>query len=189
MSDETKETLFTPEFRVSFPDVFKATSVNNSEPKFRLSMLFAPGADLSELRALASRVAVARWGADKVKEMVAAGKFKSPFLDGANDKYELPPGTILVRATTLFQPGIVDEQNQPILRPEEFYGGCYAWARVHAFTHHHAQSKPGVSIGFDVVQKLRDGKPFQNRPDASKVFKPVAGSAAAPAAAAGDPLL
>lgn len=183
------EKILTPEFRVGFPNVFKARSVNGSEPKFSVTMLFPPGTNLDALKAAAAKAARDKWG-DKVPPGL-----KSPFKNSGEkahlDGFE--EGAIHINATSKYQPGLVDRSVQPIIDETEFYGGCYARATVNAYAYEHPQGGKGVSFGLLNLQKIRDGEPFSARGNAEDDFDALPNAegqagAAAPAASDADSL-
>jgi len=159
------KTLITPKFRVSFPHIFEAHSAFDGQPKkFSLSMLFdvdAIGKDpkqqkmWTEFKALLATAAREKWG-DKIPKPL-----KGPLRDGA-EKEDLEgygQGVIFVNASTKRRPAIVDGKLQRIIDPEDFYAGCYAVAKVNAFTWS-KMGKSGVSFGLISLQKVADGEPL-----------------------------
>jgi hypothetical protein len=160
----------TPEFRVSFPAIFEPKSFNNQDAKYSTVMLFDKKTDLSGLKKAAANAAGDKWGPDRTKW---PKNLKMPFRDGdtKSDKegYE---SCIFVTATSKTQPGLVDQSLKPILNPKDFYAGCYARAELIAFAYDMAGNM-GVSFSLQNIQKLRDGKSFSGRKDASAVFDAV----------------
>lgn len=150
------EKVMTPEFRVSFPNVFRPRAVTEGqEPKFSISALFPPGADLSELKTAAAAVAKEEWGSKPPANL------RSPFKDqGEKDMEGYEPGAVYITASSKRRPGLVDEDVQPILDESEFYAGCYARMTVVAFTYSGKGMRPGVAFGIQNIQKLRDGEPL-----------------------------
>lgn len=178
------EKVMTPEFRAAFVSVFSPTQVNGKgDAKFRLTMVFPKDADLSDLKRIAREAAVAKWG-DKVGTFA----LRSPFRDGGEKAHldGFDESVVFVTATTTTRPGVVDQGVKPIIDASEFYSGCYARATVNAFAYENSGNR-GVSFGLHNVQKLRDGTPFSGRAKPEEDFEAVEG-AAAPEAAAGDPL-
>ena len=158
----------TPEFRVSFPNVFKAKAFNNQEPKFNIVMLFDKDADISELKKMANQAAKAKWG-DKIPSGI-----RSPFRDGNDKDYDGYEDCTFIGATSKLKPGLIDRKHQAILDESEFYAGCYARAVVTAFAYDKAGNK-GVSFGLQHVQKLRDGEAFSGRGKAEDAFDKIGG--------------
>lgn len=182
------EHLITPEFRAAFVWVFEPREGDNGD-KYELVMIFPKTTDIAELKQAAAKAARDKWGDN-------AGKMKldSPFHDGSEkvdregNLYDgFGPDVVYVRASSNYQPGLVDANTKPIIDPTAFYSGCYARAEIHAFAYDR-NGKRGVSFGLDNLQKLRDGEPLGvKRKKAEEVFG-QAGGAAAPEAEAGDPL-
>ena len=161
------DTVMTPEFRVSFPAVFKPKRQKGdatSEPKYGLTMLFPKGADLSKLKRAAEEAVKEKWGDKPPKNL------RSPFRDQGEKEYEgYEEGAVFVSASSKQKPGLVDRQRQDIIDETEFYPGCYARATLRAFAYDTNGNK-GVAFGLNNVQKLRDGDPLGGRTRAQDDF-------------------
>ena len=159
--------LMTPEFRVSFPAVFKPKRQKGdatSEPKYGLTMLFPKGADLSKLKAAAQEAVKEKWGDKPPKNL------RSPFRDQGEKEYEgYEEGAVFVSASSKQKPGLVDRQRQDIIDETEFYPGCYARATLRAFAYDNNGNK-GVAFCLNNIQKLRDGNPLDGRTRAKDDF-------------------
>lgn len=159
--------VMTPEFRVSFPAVFKPKRQKGdatSEPKYGLTMLFPKGADLSKLKAAAQEAVKEKWGDKPPKNL------RSPFRDQGDRELEgYVEGCVFINASSLQKPGLVDRQRQDIIDETEFYPGCYARATLRAFAYDNNGNK-GVAFGLNNVQKLRDGDPLGGRTRAQDDF-------------------
>lgn len=177
------ENIMTPEFRVSFPYVFRPQKAMEAgkDPKFSLVMLFPPGADLTALKNAALAAITEKWGADKTKWP----KLRLPFRDqGEKTQEGYVKGAVFITATSKQKPGLVDQGVQPIIDETQFYAGCYAKATLRAFTYENTGNK-GVSFGLQNVQKTRDGESLSGRVNAEKEFAPIADTdGGAPASAA-----
>jgi hypothetical protein len=160
----------TPEFRVSFPQVFEAKSFEGAPPKFSVVMLFSKKTDLKLLKKCVINAATEKWGP---KEEWPEG-LRLPFKDGDKKKdrqgYE---GTIYVSATSKQRPGLVDQNLSPIAEGDgTFYAGCFARAELLAFAYDTAGNK-GVSFGLQNIQKTRDGESLSGRKKAEDVFEAI----------------
>lgn len=164
--------IMTPEFRVSFPNVFEAKSIDGGEAKYSIAMLFSSDTDINALKKEAMAAAVEMFG-DDAKDMVKKGKIRWPFRSGAEKDHlgGYDENTIFVSASSKQRPGIVDGQMQPCL-PEDFYPGCYARAKIRAFAYD-VKGNKGVSFGLGNIQKLRDGEPLGSRRRPEDDFDPV----------------
>lgn len=175
MTDTTKKaTAMTPKFRVSFPHVFEPQeAMNGGKAKYGLSMLFEPGADLSELKALAAAALNEKWpNKDKRPK-----NLRNPFRDQGEKEFEgCVAGAVFINATSMQRPGLVDNNVQPIIDQADFYPGCYARATVTAFAYDTA-GNAGVAFGLNNIQKLADGEPLGGRTNPEADFAPVASAA------------
>jgi hypothetical protein len=182
------DSIVTPLFRLSFPQLFEAKSFQGGEAKYSLTMLFGPDADLTELKEAAKAVAVEKWGADKIP-----GNLRSPFRSGSEkehlDGYD--ETITFIRATSSGDnaPELVDRAKEEIVSRKDIYAGCYCRAVVTPFAYDTAGNK-GVSFGVRVVQKWEDGASFGGGGAELLDDLPADTSgAAAPTAAAGDGFL
>lgn len=165
--------ILTPEFRVSYPAVFKPREnrLDPSKPAtFGCSLVFPPGADISALKAAAKAVALEQWSGKPPFEI------KNPFLDAhAKDKGQgnFEPGSILLRTSSQQRrPGLVDANMDEIITEADFYAGCFARATVNAYAWA-TQASCGVSFGLINLQKTRDGEPIGFSADPQDDFKPI----------------
>jgi hypothetical protein len=172
-----------PEFRVSYPCVFKPKENNlNGKIEFSVQALFKKGQDLKVLQDAAKSAAEKKWGTDQKKW---PKNLKMPFKDQANRAKEENGKTIMpmgYEAGAIYmdlkneqKPGIVDRNNQDIIDPSEFYAGCYARATIH-FRAYSQAGNNGVAAYLGNLQKLRDGDPLGNRMKAQDEFAPIGDS-------------
>lgn len=168
-----KARLLTPEFRVSFPHVFKANSIKGSKPKFSVTMLFPKDSDITPIKGAMKMAKIAKFGPkenwpDDLETCVVDGDLLK-FADREGYK-----GHWVIKASTNEdqKPGVVDENVVPITEPSKFYPGCYARAYVYAYIWEFG-GKEGIGFILDHVQKTRDGKSFGGKKPADQVFQPV----------------
>lgn len=178
------DNVMTPEFRVSYPHVFKPQKNDlNGKMEYSVVALFPKGADLSKLKAAATAALVKKWGADQSKW---PDKLKSPFRDQAeraknvDGKKVLPlgyeEGAIFLTLKSEQRPGVVDQNVQDIIDDVDFYAGCFARATIRAFAYDQKGNR-GVSFGLQNIQKTKDGDPLGGRTRASDDFSAVEGAA------------
>lgn len=186
--EKTMEKIITPEFRVSYPSVFRPCYFENSKPvypgkdshmyrdkntKYRLTLIFDREKDLSELVTLVNSAVEKKWPDKAQRPSIILSPFRDSSEKGGKKGYE---NCVFVSATKLTDrgaPGLVDENRQEIIDPKEFYAGCYARASVTAFGWSYA-GKNGVSFGLQNIQKIKDGEPFGDDSTAEEDFDPAA---------------
>jgi len=150
---EKKETIMTPKFRVSFPEIFvPKAGPQGGQEFYSVQMLFPKDQDLSPMKALCAKTAESFFG----PTWKTLG-LRMPFNDGDTKQWESHQGHIYVNAKTKFQVPLVDQKKQEILDQSEFYPGCYARAIVNAYAYNTAGNK-GVAFGLMAVQKLAEGE-------------------------------
>lgn len=185
--------VMTPVFRVSFPAVFEPKTVPGSkgEPKYSITMLFKKTDDISDLKKNVAEVLTEQFGPDKAKWPkfgVGPGLVRLPFRDGAEKDYQgYGPEMLFITAsnTAANKPGLVDPEVKPIISPNEFYGGCYARAKVRAFWYDNAGNK-GVSFSLGNIQKVKDGEPFGGGTTPEQDFDAIPTTTGKPAAGANE---
>ena len=167
-----------PEFRASFANVHKAKSAfEGQEEKFSVVMLFPKKGSLKDLERCYVNAGTEMWGPDKTKWPKNLVK---PFKDGdEKTQWEGYAGHIAVTASSKQRPGIVDNELNDLISPEDFYSGCYARATVIAFAWT-KMGKNGISFSLQNLQKLRDGKQFSGRKKASEEFERVENTSDSP---------
>jgi hypothetical protein len=173
----------TPEFRVSFPNVFKAKKNDMSgKDEYSIVALFPKNTDFSKLKLEAQRALEEKWGKDKTKWPTG---LKTPFRDQGERKkiiegkdvlpagYEA--GAIFINLKSTQRPGLVDANLNDIIDEKDFYPGCYARATVRAYAYENKGNR-GVAFGLQNIQKTRDGDPLSGRPKAQDEFAPIEGA-------------
>jgi hypothetical protein len=80
-------------------------------------------------------------------------------------------GNLFARASSQFQPGLVNSKLQPIISQSEVYGGLICRAQVNAYTYDVSGNR-GVSFGLTNLQVLKDdGVSFgAGKSDAASAF-------------------
>lgn len=200
----------TPVFRVSYPNLFTAVKVNESDKnaKFGVTALFRVKeteqskklgesvVDIEPLKALCRAVAIEKFGADRSKWPPigdGAGMLKFPFRLGTEpgkmkmDGYG--EGVVFVVLQSVNKPGVVDAFADPstgrpklIEAPSDVYPGCYGRGEVNAY-YWEFMGKKGISLGLQNFQKIKDGEQFGGRGNAADSFEAID----PPAAPAGQP--
>lgn len=162
-----KEFLITEEFRASFVHLFQPKPTQQGD-RYTVTMLFPKNQSqaLIGIRDLCHRAAAAKYGMGQGGPNVP-NNFTWPWKDGdtwrdkqgnlKTDKYPEMAGCWVLEAKSMFQPGLVDYQRQPIIAAEQFYSGCYARAQIDAYEYDN-QGNVGVCLGLNNVQKTRDGE-------------------------------
>lgn len=199
MSDAEKTSVVTPEFRLSYPKLFKP-EINKLSKKLEFSCvaLFALGQDLGKLKKAAFNAAVKKFGPDQAKwpKNKDGTTMSSPFRDQADREKEhegvlvMPAGyikgAIYINLKSTQRPAVVDQNVQAILDESKIYGGCYCYASVNFSAFKHESGKVGVSCYLNNIQLSRDGDPFGTRTRAEDDFKAIDTAQLAAAGATGS---
>lgn len=173
--------VMTPEFRVSYPNVFKAKKNDlNGKDEYSLVALFPKGADLSKLKAAAQAAIEKKWGTDRTKW---PSQLKSPFRDQSERKIKgtdqlaagHEAGAIFINLKSSQKPGVVDQNLQDIINEQDFYPGCWARATITVYAYDQKGNR-GVAFGLQNIQKTKEGDPLSGRMKAQAEFSPIEGA-------------
>lgn len=165
MSKERRPTeLRTPEFRVSYPSVFKPklnTLADTPKYEYIVDALFPKSTDMSPFENAIQAAIKDKWGTKAPKKM------RLPIKDG--DEMENPGYAdhyvITFKSNENYKPNVVGTKKDmsgkfiALTSEKEFYGGCFARAIVNAFAYDNPANK-GVSFGLGNIQKTKDGERF-----------------------------
>lgn len=165
---ETK--VITGKVRFSYANVFEPKSINDSEPKYSVSLLI-PKDDKKTLGKIEDAVEAA---IEAGKNSKFGGKvpknLKMPLRDGDLEKDdEVYENHYFVNASAKSKPGIVDENRDEIMSNSEFYSGCYGRASINFYAFNAGGSK-GIACGLNNLQKLEDGQPLAGKASAEEDF-------------------
>lgn len=185
--------IITPEFRVSYPNVFKPQEIKRDDGttvhEYSLVALFPKGANLDALKKEVIRVMTDKFGPDrnqwpdnwrnplrdqgekkridKATGKVILGEDGKPLLhDGCE------AGAVFINMKSKQKPGVVDQNVQDIIDETQFYAGCWARASVSGYWYDHKGNR-GVAFGLRNIQKLRDGEPLGGRTRPEDDFEPI----------------
>lgn len=170
--DRVSKQIVTPKARIAFPHLFeKEVFDDNSKPVYSVTFLFPKDTDMGPLKKAAALAVEEKWG-NKIPKGL-----KTPFKDGdAVDEhgellypYDGFENCYFLKATSEYDPGIVDQKTVAIHDPDVVYGGCYGRGYLQAFTYDRKTSK-GVSFALIHFQKLEEGERFANRVSAQEAF-------------------
>jgi Protein of unknown function (DUF2815) len=188
MATKKRVSLKTPEGTACFANVFEARARKDAkgnpkgDPKFSILLVFDRGTDLDEMQDAIEAAAVEKFGS-KAVAMLANGKLHNPLREAADYNEHGKPftnkGAMMAAFKSTDQPGVVDEDAEPLMSKTEFYSGCRARVsyRVYAYDN---ESK-GVGLALVNVQKLGDGERLSGNPSAEDDFADAPKAKAKPA--------
>lgn len=159
--------VMTPKFRMSFPHLLQPYAFDDEEPKYMVTMMFPPDADLSEIKDKAKRVAKENF------KKVTKELFKHTFTKGKNQKnpenFKGFEDWKIMKPKSGMKPGLVDEDVEEVIDPAQVYSGRWARAVITAFTYDTKGNK-GVSFSLDHVQLLDHDDRLDGRGNAKDYF-------------------
>jgi hypothetical protein len=170
--------VVTNEVRFSYSHVWQPDSIDGDDPKYSVSILI-PKHDVATIQKVQAAVqAAAEAGKSKIagpNGQINYQILKTPLRDGDAERSDDPSyvGHYFMNASSKHQPGIVDQNVQPIMNQSEFYSGCYGRASVNFYAYN-AKGNKGIACGLNNVQKIRDGEPLSGGSSPEEDFTPVA---------------
>jgi len=181
------DVIRTPKFRVSFPSVFEKSGPPGTDAKrlkYSVVMLFNPAEIEKDANLYHNQLtqkvlwdamlnAAKACAVDKWRDKMPPG-LVSPFRSGTEkEQYEgYGEGVIFLTAKTERRPGIVDQNVNRIIDPEDFYAGCYAHADINPYAWSY-MGKNGIGFGLQNVQKIADGERIGGGASAESSFDAI----------------
>ena len=169
---------------LSYPHLFKARAVKQGDiPKFSGNFILPPDYDWTQLQAAYNAVLAEQFPGQQPPE------HKAPWTQVKDGPYA---GWWQVAARSESQPGIVDQNKQPLINPSQIFAGCIVHAHVGLFWYDNMGNR-GVAAGLnhvmlvqnEGVQRLDGGtsveEAFRDIPGAPAPTAPVPGAGPAPA--------
>lgn len=171
--------VITPQAMLSYPHLAEPQAARKpgQKAKYSASLVFAPGADLSALRAAAEEAAVEKFGANAVQRLKTGG-LKSPFRTDVEEK-GYAEGSTFINVRTEQKPGMVylwaGPDGKPAIIPDNevekaLYPGSLVRASLRAFAYD-TDGNRGVSFALNNIQKLGDGPRIDGRKAATEEFE------------------
>ena len=157
--------------RLSYANVWEATSINGSTPKYSVSLII-PKSDTKTIDAINAAVdAAIKEGASKFGGKIPnKAALKLPLRDGDTERDdEAYKDSFFVNANSTTAPQIVDRAVQPILDRAEVYSGCYARVSINFYAFN-SNGNRGIACGLGNIQKVSDGDPLGGRSSAADDF-------------------
>lgn len=169
--------ITTGRVRFSFTNIFTPRAPQEGgEPKYSLTILI-PKSDVATISAIQQAMEIAvQEGITNTFGGSRPPRLNTPLYDGdgvrpaSGEPFgEECKGHMVMTASSLQQPSVVDVNVQPILNQAEIYSGCYGRVSLRFFAYNKNGNK-GVGCGLGNVQKLADGDPLSGRTSAADDF-------------------
>ena len=167
--------VVTSRVRFSYVNVFEPKSINDSAPKYSVSLII-PKSDTQTIKNIQNAIEAAyKIGEAKLKgngrTAPALAAMKTPLRDGDMERPddETYANSYFVNATAKSKPGVVDRNLNDIIDPDELYSGCYGRASINFYAFNSNGNK-GIACGLNNLQKLEDGVPLGSRSSAASDF-------------------
>lgn len=169
MANTTK--VVTGKVRLSYAHVWDPVSINDSKPKYSVSLIIPKG-DKETVKKINAAVdaaieeGIAKFGGKKPNKAA----LKLPLRDGDTERDdEVYKNAYFVNANSTTAPQIVDRAVNPVLNREEVYSGCYARVSINFYAYNTNGNK-GIACGLGNIQKIADGEPLGGRSNAKDDF-------------------
>lgn len=152
--------VITGKVRFSYVNIFKSRAFQAGQDAKYSVCLLIPKEDKTTIKKIKAAIEEAiqegiasKWGGKK------PGNLKLPLRDGDDERAEEAPeyeGMYFLNANGTEKPGVVDENRNEILDPDEVYSGCWGRASI-SFYAFNVNGNRGVGVGLNHIQKLKDG--------------------------------
>ena len=163
--------VVTGKVRLSYAHVWEPASINDSKPKYSVSLII-PKSDKETIKKINAAVdaaieeGIAKFGGKKPNRAA----LKLPLRDGDTEREdEAYKNSFFVNANSTTAPQIVDRAVNPILDREEVYSGCYARVSINFYAYN-TNGNRGIACGLGNIQKVADGEPLGGRSNAKDDF-------------------
>ena len=151
--------VVTKRVRFSYVNVWKPTAVEEGQEKKYNTSILIPKKDTATIEKIEQAIETELEILKGKNNGKIPKKWHNPLKDG-DEEYpedENYHGMMYLRAASKTQPGIVDENRDPILNQDEFYSGCWGRASLNFYVFNLDMNK-GVGVGLNHVQKLEEGE-------------------------------
>ena len=169
MANSTK--VVTGKVRLSYAHVWEPVSINDSKPKYSVSIII-PKSDKETVKKINAAIdaaieeGVPKFGGKKPNKAA----LKLPLRDGDTERDdEVYKNAFFLNANSTTAPQIVDRSVNPILDREEVYSGCYARVSINFYAFN-TNGNRGIACGLGNIQKVADGEPLGGRSNAKDDF-------------------
>lgn len=125
------------------------------EKKYSITLL-VPKSELETIEKIKAAYSVLKseYEAKSVKKSWMPMAFRDGDIEKSCEEYK---DNFFITAASIEKPGIVDKELNPLIDPDEVYGGCYGRASFTLFIYEF-NNKLGIAAGLNNIQKLKDGK-------------------------------
>lgn len=167
--------VITGKVRFSYAHVFEAASVDEGGDKKYSVAILIPKKDKATLAKINAAIEDAKEGGKASKFGGKVPKaLKLPLRDGDLEREddENYAGMWFINAASKTRPGIVDEDLNKIIDPEEFYSGCFGRASINFYAYNVSGNR-GIACGLNNLQKLEDGERLSGGTSAEDDFSDV----------------
>jgi hypothetical protein len=167
MADRRPTDVLTGIVRFSYANVWEPKAIQNSDPKYSVSLI-VPKSDKKTIARIEAAIKAAyKDGENKLKgkskTAPTLANIKTPLRDGDAERPddENYADSYFVNANSPQDkpPGIVDANRDEIIDRSEFYSGCYGRATI-SFYAFNVNGNKGIACGLNNLQKIRDGEPL-----------------------------
>ena len=150
--------VVTGKVRFSYVNVFTPVDKGDGKiPKYSVSIII-PKSDKETIAKVQKAFEEAKANSASYFGGTVPKMLKGGLRDGDLEKEDAAyADSMFINANTVKKPGIVDEDMNAIIDPDEFYSGCYGRAAIEFYPYNMEGSK-GIACGLGNVQKLEDGE-------------------------------
>lgn len=171
MADTNNTQVVTGLVRFSFVQAFEPRAMEEGKtPKYSVQLII-PKSDTKTVNKIKAAIEAAFESGKAKFGGKLPGSWKNPLRDADVDRPddEHMAGCYFVNANSRQKPGIVDENLNEIIDPDQLYSGCYGKADVNFYAFNTNGNK-GVACGLNNLQKKKDGERLGGGRSAEEAF-------------------
>lgn len=163
--DQRNDQLLLENVRLSFPDIWKATSIKGSDPKFAASFLLDKKENsdqIKKIKGLMWALCIEKFGGkEKAKALLDKGKILVCLHEGNTKDYDgYSDENMYISSSSGKRPSIIDRDRTPLAQEDgRPYAGCIVNAAVRLWA---MDNDFGRRINCELLglQFVKDGEPF-----------------------------
>jgi hypothetical protein len=145
--------------RLSYPHLFKAKSVMNSDPKYSAAFILDKVKDADQIAKVQAVIESV-----KAAEKLKVDNDKICLKDGASKDEVYGANVCFINASNDDRPQVVDRGRHAITEDDDIiYGGCYVNAVLNIWAQNNQWGRR-VNASLEVVQFVKDGDRFGRKP-------------------------
>lgn len=159
--------------RFSYVNVFFPIATDDGKPPKYSVALIIPKSDTETVDAInlavydCKRENIYLWGGSIPDDL--KGGLRDGDVEKDDPAYD---GCYFINCTSTAKPGVVDKNCKDIIKPSQFYSGCYGRASITFYAYSNSPDQEGIGCTVNNLQKTAEGSKLGGFATAEQDFKP-----------------